>query len=388
MIKIDVKRDIIKNAKNLPDLLQQLEALHADDTVKRSCIEEYLRIKAWYAGIPRFGKFELTPLCNLDCRMCYIHLQKEQLGDKGLLSVDQWKRLMQEAADAGMKVATLTGGECLTYYGFEELYLFLQSLGVEIVVFTNGILLNEEKIQFFREHPPRLIQVSLYGSTEDAYEKVTGHRVYGAVMEHIEKARAADLPITVAVTPSVYMEDAESIIRLLAGMGQPYTISAGLFEPYEATGRKGKAVELSKEKYLDLYKLQAELKGKKLTPMSEDCLPIPEKETDGGVGLLCGGGNSGFVINYQGMLYPCSMLQEYGAEPLRTGFQEAWEAVHRFVKNYPRPMECEDCKLKTVCTNCVAEHAKGAAKGHANPNVCAWGRCLLRAGFAASDENG
>ena len=27
------------------------------------------------ADIPYSGSFELTPLCNLDCKMCYVHLQ-------------------------------------------------------------------------------------------------------------------------------------------------------------------------------------------------------------------------------------------------------------------------------------------------------------------------
>ena len=27
------------------------------------------------ADVPYSGSFELTPLCNLDCKMCYVHLQ-------------------------------------------------------------------------------------------------------------------------------------------------------------------------------------------------------------------------------------------------------------------------------------------------------------------------
>ena len=36
------------------------------------------------ADVPYGGSFELTPLCNLDCKMCYVHLQdpsvKHQMG--------------------------------------------------------------------------------------------------------------------------------------------------------------------------------------------------------------------------------------------------------------------------------------------------------------------
>lgn len=97
-------------------------------------------------------------------------------------SCSPWKQLMTQAAQAGMRVATLTGGECLTYHGFEELYLHLQELGVEVTVLTNGVLLDERRVRFFQAHPPRKVQISLYGSSEDAYEKVTGHRMFARVI--------------------------------------------------------------------------------------------------------------------------------------------------------------------------------------------------------------
>lgn len=30
--------------------------------------------KAFEDGIPISGTFELTPRCNFDCKMCYVHL--------------------------------------------------------------------------------------------------------------------------------------------------------------------------------------------------------------------------------------------------------------------------------------------------------------------------
>ena len=39
---------------------------------------DFLDRKAREKGIPLNGQFELTPLCNFDCRMCYTHLTKEQ----------------------------------------------------------------------------------------------------------------------------------------------------------------------------------------------------------------------------------------------------------------------------------------------------------------------
>ena len=375
-------RNAARQAQTLPGLLQLLREAGATEVEKRSAVEEYLRIKTWRAGIPRYGKFELTPLCNLDCKMCYIHLQKEQMQGQTLLSVETWKQLMTEAVQAGMRVATLTGGECLTYPGFEDLYLHVQEQGVEVVVFTNGVLLDERRIRFFREHPPRYLQISLYGSSEEAYEKVTGHRAYARVMKHLMLAREAELPVAVAVTPSAFMEDAEDVIRLLEDMGQRYHINSVLFDPYEETGRQGQSLDCSVERYMQLFRLRAELNGEQMEAVEdEDCLPVPEREPDGGKGLLCGAGRNGFSVDARGRMYACGMLRECGVDLLQTGFPEAWQTIHRYAKEYPRPAECEGCRLRNVCPGCVVRHAMGAERGHASPAVCRWGRAMLGAGL-------
>ena len=166
----------MKDFQNLAELLQQLKADQIPPSAYHKYIDQFLAFKAREQGIPYSGSFELTPLCNLDCKMCYVHLTTEQMQGRKLLSVDQWKSLMTQARDAGMVRAKLTGGECLTYSGFDELYLHLHSMGVNVDVLTNGVLLDEKRIEFFKKHPPRGIQVTLYGSSEDAYEKVTGKR--------------------------------------------------------------------------------------------------------------------------------------------------------------------------------------------------------------------
>ena len=102
--------------------------------------------------------------------MCYVHLTPQQMGERCLLPTDVWLDLINQAEKAGMTKAALTGGECLTYPGFDEIYLHLQTLGIRTAVLTNGILLNEDRIRFFQRYPPALIQLTLYGASEDEYE--------------------------------------------------------------------------------------------------------------------------------------------------------------------------------------------------------------------------
>lgn len=134
---------------------EYLEKLIAESNNQHQSFDrfsQYLEEKARRKGVPIRGQFELTPLCNFDCKMCYVHLNPDQTQDNGIMSVEQWKDLISQAWKAGMYKAVLTGGECLSYAGFEEIYLYLHGLGCEINVLTNGALLNERWIHFFREH--------------------------------------------------------------------------------------------------------------------------------------------------------------------------------------------------------------------------------------------
>ena len=137
--------------QNLIELLRYLRLENIPEEMHKTYIDDYFEDRARKKGIPLKGQFELTPFCNLDCKMCYVHLNKEQMKNKQLLDPEQWEMLMKQAIDSGMRKAVLTGGECLTYSGFEKLYLYLQSRGIEVQVYTNGILLTKKKIEFFKK---------------------------------------------------------------------------------------------------------------------------------------------------------------------------------------------------------------------------------------------
>ena len=75
-------------------------------------VTEYLYRKATSAGMPFSGTFELTPVCNMDCKMCYIRLSREtQEKIAPLANAERWLKLAEEARDAGMLYLLLTGGE-------------------------------------------------------------------------------------------------------------------------------------------------------------------------------------------------------------------------------------------------------------------------------------
>ena len=72
--------------EKLSQLIAQLNARGANDYRRYDAVRKFLNFKARDKGIPLSGTFELTPLCNLDCKMCYVHLNQAQIQGAQCLS--------------------------------------------------------------------------------------------------------------------------------------------------------------------------------------------------------------------------------------------------------------------------------------------------------------
>lgn len=100
-----------KTVNSLQELLTELDKDGVQGGRRYQAVKEYIGYKAREKEIPVSGGFELTPLCNLDCKMCYVHLTPAQLPkEHTLLTVEQWKDIIRQAVDAGMLYADVTGG--------------------------------------------------------------------------------------------------------------------------------------------------------------------------------------------------------------------------------------------------------------------------------------
>ena len=114
-------------------------------------LTEYMYQKASAAGVPLSGTFELTPVCNMDCKMCYVHTKSNAEFAETERNGDWWISIMEAACNRGMLFALITGGECLLHPDFRRIYTYLRSKGVYTSINTNGFLLNREVIDFLKQ---------------------------------------------------------------------------------------------------------------------------------------------------------------------------------------------------------------------------------------------
>ena len=366
-------------------LLDELEKQGADNAEITQRMNRYISVHARQNGIPIHGLFELTPLCNLDCKMCYVHLNREALQKSGgkMLTADQWIRIMEQAINGGMLEAVLTGGEALTHPDFDKIFLYLQNHGVQVILKTNGRLLTKERVDFFSCHPPKEIQITLYGADEETYEKVTGHRCFQDVMEAIQRVKSAGLFLSISITPNHYMKDnIEGLLNLVNSLETPYLINSELSPPRQETGRNNDGMDLTLDEYMHLYKVLARLKNRQLKPQCENREEWKQPESKPILGLPCGGGRDSFAVRWDGRMYPCTQLNDGGLSLLEEPFQVAWNAVHEAVQKHTFPGECLECERWPLCPPCVLLHENGGESGHVNPAICQRAERLLAEGLA------
>ena len=363
----------MKEPVNAFELLDYLREKNGKEIQYFSNVSRYLGMKARDKGIPVSCQFELTPLCNFSCRMCYVHLNADQLKGQNILSVDTWKDLMHQAWEIGMISATLSGGECLAYPGFEELFLYLHSLGCQVAVLTNGFLLDDRRIQFFMEHMPSRIQVTLYGCNDDVYERVTGQRAFTTVAENIHKAIEAKLPVSINITPSNFLgEDVLETVRIAKSMGHIITVNSCLFSPREETGRSSQQDDPETDLYIRIYRLLDEIDGRESLKIDAEKLP-PEcgEKTDGEKrGIRCGGGKSGFAMDWKGVMMPCNRMEMIRTYPLQVGVREAWNSLYRKVNDWPVFAGCDGCAYIGVCNACAGNQMRYAEPGKKPEGLC------------------
>lgn len=355
------------------EFLEQLKKTSGKSVLHFKDLNRYLDAKAREKHVPLNGQFELTPLCNFSCKMCYVHLAPEQMKGRSVLPVDTWKDLMRQSWEAGMIQATLSGGECLTYPGFDELFLYLHSLGCSVAVLTNGYLLDDDRIRFFREHMPNIIQVTLYGHDDDSYERVTGVRAFTRVAENLRKAIDAKLPVRINVTPSTFLgEDVLDTVRFARSLTRDVTVNAAIFTPNEETGRAGQRDDPDTDLYVRVYRLLNELNGAETKEIDIDKLPPaggPCHECNE-CGIKCGSGRSAFTLTWTGTMIACNRMSVINADALKDGIAAAWTKVNREAENWPRVPECEGCPYYDVCNNCAGSIVQLAGPGKLPKALC------------------
>ena len=392
--KEEITEEILKKYKNTPDVNKE-EIEECINDIKALIEEEKLFSQDKYEGLAYEYKnnskvikalcLHVAHTCNLNCSYCFASQGKYQ-GERALMSFETGKRafdfLIENSGTRRNLEVDFFGGEPLMNWEVVvKLVQYARSIekqhnkNFRFTLTTNGVLLDDEKIDFLNEHMSNVV-LSLDGRPEihDHFRKdYTGRGSYDVILPKfkrlVEKREGKNYYMRGTFTHNnvdftndiFHMADLGfrelSMEPVVCPPGDPYALTdedlPKLFEQYEILAK-----EMLKRKKagngFTFYHYMLDLKNG----------PCIYKRITG-----CGSGTEYMAVTPWGELFPCH--QFVGDEKYSLG--NIWDGIKntkvqdefRSCNAYARP-ECKDCWARLYCSGgCAANayHATGSIGG-------------------------
>ncbi len=336
----------------------------------------YGRILNFYATVSRqihmpfYGSFELTPRCNMNCKMCYIRMSTEELARVGNeLPGDEWIRIAKEAVDKGMLSVLLTGGEAILHPDFKKIYLALRKMGLLISVNTNATMLNDAWIDFFAKNLPSQVNITVYGGNNETYARLCGNpKGFDQMKAAVEKLQAKGIKILLnCVITKQNAEDMENIYAFGREHDLEINATSYCFPPV----RKEGVIDLEVNRFAAKDAARARIRlnwqaindQEKFYDRAVRLLQCPgvtdelEHSCVDAVGdkVLCAAGRSNFWVTWDGRMLPCGMIPGFSVPVQGRPFIDAWNEIVDYTAGIRLSVECASCPKKDICSPCAAK---------------------------------
>lgn len=288
---------------------------------------------------------DLTNNCNLECKHCFI-LSK----DKVIKQLD-FKKLIEflEIVIKDYKTEVIiSGGEPLLYPHIYDLLEYLKAKEQKIILFTNGLLINENNILKIKDSVVEL-QTSMEGISRAAYESIRGKDTYDAFIKTLILLKKHNINTSLAITlvEQNITEVAKNIVPFLKKLDHK-NLNVRLNDEIEflgnATSLKNQNFDYNYERKLIVTKIFKDL--------SKEGYNFSMSSNKGVKILNCGIGTS-LTLGYDGKIYPCSRKSKiyYSLDDVLSGKVNIQNELNDLNRNMSVELinKCQDCELKYMC---------------------------------------
>lgn len=302
--------------------------------------------------LPLSGSLELTLGCNVRCKHCYILYPGATNNE---MNTEQMKVVIEKIAKGGALSLLLTGGETLSRPDFKEIYLFAKQQGLMLSVYTNATLITPDIIDLWTKYPPRLIEVTIYGHTEETYENVTNTR--GSYKRF---RRGVDLIVEAGLPLNLKSMVLRSNVHEFEEMRDWAIEKSGAFQfdrdisPRLDGDQSVLAERVTPEQYVDLdERITQDFKE----TYAEETTQFAAT-TQGEDLFVCGAGIQTFHVDPTGKLHSCMLWRKTPYDLLNNpvdGWREHLQNAQR--SRQTTAIGCNSCSNRTSCGRCPAASA-------------------------------
>lgn len=329
-------------------------------------------IEATYSTFSRgvheryFGKrapvevsIEVTRRCPLDCRHCYNNLSmSDSAARHAEMTLGEYRRLLDELAEAGCLWVLFTGGEIFARRDFLEIYSYAKSKGFLITLFTNGTMVTPRVADFLADWRPFAIEITMYGATRETYEALT--RIpgsYDRCMRGIRLLLDRQLPLKLKTVPTTINRHEVFEMQRMAEeeFGVEFKFDP-LVNPRIDCSQSPVDVRLTPEEVvaLDFHEPRRRREYARLLE-SELARPAGDRENAEHV-YFCGGGVTSCAIDPAGRMSICVLSHQESYDWRSGSFREGWENFLWRTRTKPktRKSKCDACRIQSLCSMCPA----------------------------------
>ncbi len=313
-------------------------------------------------GTPASATFELTPFCNFNCNMCYIHLSPEQAKAQGsLLTTEQWLRIAHEAKSLGTVGLEITGGEAVTRPDFSALYEAFIKMGYLISLRTNGYLLRGKLFELLKKYKPRCVSVTLYGGSDETYRKVCGiSDGFSVVTRNIFAMREAGINLRLTMTMTKdNIKDCDILKNWAKNNGLFITFFGGLITPIRSAKRSIDHLKVDFDRNLSNTGIEPSFRI------------ICDREKYMKPFWMCKGYGAKFCISWDGRMTLCNCLPSIWTDSLSQSIGDAYKSLYEELNNVSRPAECINCQYIDYCGACPVRFlSETGSHDKTIPDIC------------------
>lgn len=326
-----------------------MECLYIPE-ITQERFRERIGDKARAKRIPVSGAIEPTLRCNLQCIHCYIPTNYRARRE---LTYEQICQILDEIAEEGCLWLLFTGGEPFVRDDFLDIYTYAKKKGMIITIFTNGTLITPEIADYLAECPPFVVKITLYGMTQETYERITGVRgSYKRCLQGIEMLMERKIPLELrTVVMAKNFHELGAMKRYAEELGVDFAFDTSIRPRLDGSLEPcGERIPAKEVIALDLTD---ERRTEKWRAECRDFLRAPNSKRL----YLCSAGVTSFHTDPSGRLNLCVWARLPGYDLAKGSFREGWYDVVpqvRAVEAQSDDYRCGRCDKVSLCGRCPA----------------------------------
>ncbi len=179
--------------------------------------------------------WNMTRRCNLKCLHCYIDAGGE---DPNELSTEEAMELIDQFHDVGVPLILMSGGEPLMRRDFMDLAGYASSLGIKLVLSTNGTLITKEAAKRLKSIGFSYVGISLDSIEEKYHDEFRGvNGAFSLALAGIRNSLSEGLDVGLRFTvTALNIDKVADYVDFAASLG----VRRVTFYHLSASGRAGR----------------------------------------------------------------------------------------------------------------------------------------------------